>query len=332
MPNLWIIFTTGLIAGGITCAAVQGGLLTATIASQKSDGNKVIPVLSFLLAKLLAYTMLGGLLGYLGTAFTFSLTVQAILLTVVAIFMIGSAGAMLELHPLFRYFVIQPPRFLTRLVRAQTKSASMFGPVILGAFTIFIPCGTTQAMMAVALATRNPLYGAAVMFAFIVGTFPVFFGIGYIVEVLKGTFAKHFARVASLVIVVIALSNLRSAAVITGISGNLNSGLTSVWCTLTVCNTAQNAGTVATNVTLYIEPRGYRTDAQAIAKGQTITMTIINNGASTCAQAFTIPSLGLQEIVPKGQQKTISFKAPITPGRLDYSCSMGMYSGSFAVL
>src|SRR3989344_9612641 len=60
MPNLWIIFPTGLIAGGLTCAAVQGGLLATTIAQQKNDDparTNTVPVLSFLLAKLFAYTV-----------------------------------------------------------------------------------------------------------------------------------------------------------------------------------------------------------------------------------------------------------------------------------
>ena len=75
MPNLWIIFTTGLIVGGLTCAAVQGGLLAATIAQQKNEDparTNTVPVLSFLLAKLFAYTVLGFFLGWLGSFFQIS--------------------------------------------------------------------------------------------------------------------------------------------------------------------------------------------------------------------------------------------------------------------
>lgn len=327
MPNLWIIFTTGLIAGGVSCAAVQGGLLATTIASGKST-SKFLPIFSFLIAKLVAYTIVGALLGYIGTAFTFSLSFQAILLTFVGIFMIGSALAMLNVHPFFRYFVIQPPRFLTRIIRNQTKSTSLFGPAILGVFTVFIPCGTTQAMMAIALGTQNPLFGAVVMFAFILGTFPIFFGIGYVIETLKGVFTAKFVKVAAYVIIVLALSNLYTASILSGL--HVKQSLTSIWCTFSVCTRVES--TPVTNLTLYVEKTGYRTDQQTIAKGQEITMTIINNGASTCAQAFTIPSLGIQAMIPNGQKKTISFKAPEKPGILDYSCSMGMYTGSLSVL
>ena len=115
----------------------------------------------------------------------------------VGIFMLGTALNLLDVHPIFRYFVIQPPKFLTRLVRKQSKSthfakasrveADMFAPAILGALTIFIPCGTTQAMMALAIGSGSPFLGASVLFAFVLGTSPVFFILGY----FRSAFSKQ---------------------------------------------------------------------------------------------------------------------------------------------
>src|SRR3989344_7058661 len=73
MPNLWLVFTTGLLTGGVTCLAVQGGLLTASLAAAgKSDNTRPLarafPTLAFLTAKLVAYILLGALLGLVGTA------------------------------------------------------------------------------------------------------------------------------------------------------------------------------------------------------------------------------------------------------------------------
>src|SRR5438046_2426366 len=118
--NLIGIFLTGLLTGGLTCMAVQGGLLAATIAQRQQDRvikqakkGTVVPILSFLSAKLITYTLLGFFLGLLGSVFQLSITTQAILQFVVVIFMIGTALNILDVHPVFRYFVIQPPRFLT---------------------------------------------------------------------------------------------------------------------------------------------------------------------------------------------------------------------------
>ena len=161
----------------------SGRLLAASIAQREEEHLKqkaikkamLLPILAFLAAKLVAYAILGLLLGWFGSFFELSLTAQAVLQIAVAIFMIGTAGALLNLHPLFRYFIIQPPKFITRKIRSVSKSGDLFAPAILGAFTVFIPCGVTQGMMALAIASTAPAQGAAIMFAFVLGTSPVFF-------------------------------------------------------------------------------------------------------------------------------------------------------------
>ena len=62
MNTIWLAFITGLTTGGISCFAVQGGLL----ASALTEENKKKSTLLFLGAKLVAYTLLGFLLGFLG--------------------------------------------------------------------------------------------------------------------------------------------------------------------------------------------------------------------------------------------------------------------------
>src|SRR5512135_932937 len=81
-----VAFVTGITTGGLSCLAVQGGLLASSLAHQieqdyleqsalqKKRGNKKIqpqkrsnsalPILLFLIAKLVAYTLLGVLLGW----------------------------------------------------------------------------------------------------------------------------------------------------------------------------------------------------------------------------------------------------------------------------
>src|SRR5256885_3018016 len=118
--NLLAIFTTGLFAGGITCMAVQGGLLTATLAQREEQKLKdhakrgnILPVISFVLTKLIAYTLLGLFLGWVGSFLQLSIQLQIILQVVVIVFMLGTALNLFNAHPVFRYFVIQTPRFMT---------------------------------------------------------------------------------------------------------------------------------------------------------------------------------------------------------------------------
>src|SRR3970040_182082 len=120
--DITTIFITGLFAGGLTCLAVQGGLLVSSIAQQEEDKlNHIVSIMSFLVTRLIAYTLLGILLGLLGSVAQLSLSTRIFLQFAVGIFMVGTALNLLQVHPIFRYFVIQPPKFLTRIVRNQSK-------------------------------------------------------------------------------------------------------------------------------------------------------------------------------------------------------------------
>src|SRR5512141_2666523 len=112
MPNLWIIFTTGLFAGGRSCMAVQGGLLTTALArDEETDAkqNQALGVSAFLLAKLLSHAILGFLLGWVGSVLILTPRMQAVMIGAVSLFMIGTALSFLDVHPFFRYFILQPP-------------------------------------------------------------------------------------------------------------------------------------------------------------------------------------------------------------------------------
>lgn len=337
MPNLWLIFLTGLLTGGFTCMAVQGGLLATTIAQQQVNEGRsrmqVLSVASFLIAKLVAYTLLGFGLGWVGSFFQLSLSLQAVLMAAVAVFMIGTALNLLEVHPVFRFFVITPPKFLTRLVRRQAKSNSVFAPALLGAFTVFIPCGTTQAMMALAITTRQPLWGALILLAFVLGTAPLFFLLGYSVARLKDVFAAQFSRLAAYAVLGMAVWNLNLAATLWGSPYTLPGVARNFYCTVTFCDTLVAAATLPSDtVNLAIQSNGYSVDHPAIKAGALITMHLTNTSGRGCTQSFTIPKLGIQKVVPLGTTATIQFTAPSQPGKLAYTCSMGMYSGEFDVV
>ena len=341
--NLIAIFLTGLITGGLTCLAVQGGLLAATLAQRQEErlknnlqkGGNALPILSFLIAKLIAYTLLGVLLGAMGSFFQLSLGATTVLQIAVAIFMIGTALNILNVHPIFRYFVIQPPKFLTRLIRKQSKSSDVFAPAILGAFTVFIPCGITQGMMALAIASGSPVIGAAILFSFVLGTSPLFFILGYFATKLGEVFQQKFMRLAAFAIITLALFNLNNSLALAGVNINIVKPISSVYCTFAVCENLGGGGVAqaaSNNVNINIEASGYNPSAITVKAGLPVTINLKNTTGSGCVQAFTIPSLGIQKIIPVGSSDTITFNAPKTPGQLPFMCSMGMYRGVINVI
>ncbi len=343
--NLWAIFLTGLFTGGLTCLAVQGGLLAATIAQREEQkltkktqkSGNALPILFFLAAKLVAYTILGFLLGWLGSVVQLSLTAKVIMQFAVAIFMIGTALNILNVHPIFRYFVIQPPKFLTRLVRKQSKRSDLFAPVLLGALTVLIPCGTTQAMMALAIGSGNPIVGAAILSAFVLGTSPLFFILGYFATKLGDALHQKFMRFAAIALLLLALYNLDGALALTGSSFTLSGMLSNAWCTVSICNDIPTNAIQAQqgptrNATITIGNTGYTPSSLTVKAGSQVSLHLTNTGGAGCTQSFTIPSLGIQKTVPLGTSSDISFVAPNQAGTVPFMCSMGMYRGVINVI
>src|SRR3989344_4953367 len=222
--DLWLIFFTGLTICGVSCMAVQGGLLASTIAAReeeeieegKNRKQGVWPTLSFLITKFFAYIILGLVLGGFGAALQISERVQAFMQIAASLYMLAVAMNLLNVHPVFRYVIIQPPRFLTRLVRKQSKSKDLFAPAFLGCLTIFIPCGTTLAMETLAVASGSPFLGALIMGVFVLGTTPMFFGVGFLTSVMGDNFRDNFLRVAAVAVIYLGLTSINGSLVAIG--------------------------------------------------------------------------------------------------------------------
>lgn len=337
--NLITIFLTGLLTGGLTCLAVQGGLLASAIAQEEQEKfekkfkntDRVLPIILFLLAKIITYTILGALLGLFGSVFQLSIATKVLLQLLVGIFMLGTALNFLNVHPIFRYFIIQPPRFLTRLIRKQTKNNDVFTPAVLGAFTVFIPCGVTQSMMALAITSANPFQGALIMFVFILGTTPLFFTLGYLATKLEDFLHKKFLKVAGFLIIFLAIININSAIAFSGSKLTIENIWKEFYCTaLSTCSKTDNTQAV-NEATITIEANKYSPNIITVRKGSEITLNIVNKNGYGCIQAFTIPQLGIQKYIPPGSSAIIKFTAPDKPQEIAFMCSMGMYRGKIIV-
>lgn len=340
--NLWLIFLTGLFTGGISCMAVQGGLLASVIATQTADTNTrkktFLLVIFFLIGKIIAYTLLGMLLGFIGSYMQLTIPMRAGLMVVASLFMLATAMNLLNVHPIFRFVLIQPPRFLSRLARQQSKQLDWFAPFIVGTLTIFLPCGVTQAMMAQALEFGNPFVSASILFAFVLGTVPLFLLFGVFMQAASQLFTKYFAPIAATLVIILSLWNLYGAASIIGYDTKIRAAFRPVYCELVFCDDLVGAGggeqiqkATTTTPHITIHATSYEIDNPYIKSGSTVNVTVTNVNGAGCIQAFTIPQLQIQKIVPVGKEEIITFTAPNVKGDLPFMCSMGMYRGKFIV-
>lgn len=335
MNNIWLSFITGLTTGGISCLAVQGGLLASSITNSEENATRIekySKVGSFLIAKLLGYTLLGFGLGLIGSRLVLTPNILGWMQIAAGIFMLGTAGRLLNLHPIFRYFQIQPPKFAYRILRNESKSNSLFGPALLGFMTILIPCGVTQAMMALAIASANPFFGTGIMFAFVLGTSPVFFAMGVTaLELLKN---KLFVYAAATVIVILGIVSINNGQVIRGSYHTLGN----YWKALTDDGTSKGGGIVAgvnaqgvQEATINVYSQGYKGLQNTLKVGVPTKLTLISNDVTSCARSFIIPAYNISKVLPQNGTTEIEF-TPTKTGTLAYSCGMGMYTGQFTVV
>lgn len=377
MESILLAFVTGLTTGGLSCLAVQGGLLASSLANQiekdiqaapPAGRNKkrkgvaaaaanrqrlALPILLFLAAKLLGYTLLGFLLGLVGSAFQLSPLARAVLQFAIGIFMIGSALRMLNVHPIFRYFVFEPPAFLRRKLRKAASanprgSATLVTPVFLGLMTVLIPCGITQAMMAVALSTADPGAGAALMFAFTLGTSPVFFAVAYFATQLGARLEKHFLRFTAVVVLILGLVAVDTGLNLVGAPFSLTRAVNALNGSATEAQAAAPLPPVGPAVTLPEPGAGpqpaddaseenvitvnvlntrYDPDVVRAKAGVPVRLKLVSQGVYSCSLAIVIPALNVYVSMMPDDVQYVDIPPQEAGTRMPFSCSMGMFTG-----
>lgn len=337
--NLFVAFLTGLTTGGLGCLAVQSGLLAATLAfqieqdllvhqanpSQKFKPHIAQPILLFLLAKLITYTLLGFTLGAVGSVLLLTPTMSAILYLAIGVFMLGNGLRMLNVHPIFRYFVIEPPSSLTRFIRRRSKNGtSIVTPLFMGAMTIFLPCGVTQAMMAVSLGSGSAPQGAAIMFAFILGTMPLFFSVSYFTTRIGATVEKYFTRFVAVVMLLLALVSIDAGLNLLGSPVSFTRAFNTIAASF---NPAESG--IQTGFAIDVTEDGYSPIVLHLPADKPVTIEWVTDDTKSCARSVVVPGLDYQKILPTTGR--VKFDIPAQPKGtvIRYTCSMGMYPSQF---
>lgn len=375
--NLTAVLMTGLFAGGVSCAAVQGGLLTGLVSRQRATtstpaepapaprrakgrgryvaptqpgtataptvegtdrpgwrgqlGDDLAPIGGFLAGKLVAYTVLGALLGAVGGAVQLSPRAHTLLQIGAGLLIIVFGLAQLGV-PGFRGIVVEPPQSWMRLVRNRARSQAALAPALLGLATVLIPCGVTLSVEALALASGSAAAGAATMFVFVLGTGPLFAVLGYAARKAATAWRGRLAAVTGLVVLGMGLYTL-------------NGGLELAGSPLAASRIAQAIGgsespvdtTAASTVnglqTVVITARSgsYRPGNVQAKSGVPTTLVVKSDGARGCIRSFVIPSQDKQTMLPESGETRIELGV-LKPGRLDYACGMGMYTGTITVV
>lgn len=211
-------FVIGLIASVSTCMAVVGGLVLSMSANFAKEGDKVRPQVLFHVGRLVAFFVLGGAIGALGSAFQIGTTGTFIMSIIVALILVVLGVNLLDVFPWVKRLQPTLPSFIGKHIHGLKSMNHTLTPLLLGVATFFLPCGFTQSMQIYTLSTGSFWEGALLMSAFSLGTLPVlallsFGSLGIHTKARSGVFFKT----AGVVVIFFGVLNLVGALTAAGV-------------------------------------------------------------------------------------------------------------------
>lgn len=328
----------GLTTGGLTCLAVQGGLLIGVLARRDEDTGEpqrgwrrmLLPVAAFLIAKITIHTLLGSGLGWFGDQIALTATMRIWLQAIAGTFMVLT-GIRLIFPSFLPWLTIMPPSAMRRFIRHRAKSRALIAPAVLGLLTIFIPCGTTQAMEIAAIATGSAAQAASIMLGFTLGTVPLFLLVGVLA---KGTvlLQRKLTYAAATLVVILGLFTLNGVLILTDSPYEFHNVTRSFALAFSRSDDdAPDASDAETNPTINVLSNGYRPSEVTVPSGKPVTLTLVTKGNLGCTSIFRIPQLNLERDL--SLKKTTTLTATFdSPGRYTFTCGMGMYRGTIIAI
>lgn len=314
--SLGALFVVGLLTS-LHCVAMCGGINLAQSAASAQSGKKISASnIQYNAGRLISYTIVGGIVGVLGSVLRISTGVQAAIQIAAAVFMVLMSLNMLDLGVLKGVMPTLPQGLRARLL-GEGKNSSLWIGLVNG----LMPCGPLQAMQLYALSTGSWTMGALSMACFCLGTIPLMLGFGLVSGKLNKQFAKPMRIASGLLVLVMGMAMLTRGLTLSGVQVRLPT------------QAVQTNASVATEdyqtVNSELEWRGY--PDITVKAGVPVRWVIhAEPGRITgCNNEMVIPALNLRVPLQEGDN-VVEFTAQ-EPGVIPYTCWMGMLHGSITV-
>lgn len=321
------LFGFGVVASLSTCLASTGGYLLAFSSKNPSKSRTAL----IHAGRLATFALGGAVLGALGQGLpTLGGGFYGSLALILGIGFFFAALNLLNLSPSLGKFGIRLPKSISRFADKAASSEHPFAPLLVGASTFILPCGFTQTVQALALASGDPIRGMFMMLFFALGTLPVLGGL-----TAFGSLAtlKHQAvRLAiGSILLFFAVGQIDGGLTLLGspvTPKSLLSGFSSS--TPSVETPAANAAEGEQIIRMEVNSYGYEPERLTVKAGIPVKWEIDGRGIGGCTRDIVIPSLKIQKTLVKGTN-LITF-TPKKAGTIPFSCGMGMVRGSITVI
>jgi sulfite exporter TauE/SafE len=328
-----LVFVIGLVASVSSCIAVTGGLLVAVAAKYNETTvnltpmRRMKPLIYFNVGRVLSYTLLGGVIGALGSTLTLSPEVTGALTIIASAVMILLGLQMLKLLPALTRFLPTMPKAVGHYIHDLAERDANGGAFVLGAATFFLPCGFTQALQLYVLAKASFTVGALTMLAFSLGTLPALLSLSAVSSLATGSFQRHFLKLAGAAVIVLGITNIQYGLVLSGSAMSAApAALTNVPDTAAAApveTTASQQAETKQIVVMRIEGFSYIPSQFTVREGVPVEWRIDASEAAGCGRILIAPGLGVRKLLSNNSTTMISFIPPYA-GEFGFNCGMGM--------
>lgn len=338
-----MLFFIGLLTSA-HCVAMCGGINLSQCVPYKAargggnkSGNKaeamtagistLKPSILYNSGRVISYTVIGGLIGALGSAVSLTNAGKGFITLAAGVFMIIMGLNMLNVFPWLRRLNPGMPRVFTDKINEQKDGK---GPFYVGLLNGLMPCGPLQAMQLFALSAGDPVRGALSMLVFSLGTVPLMFGLGALSSVLTKKHTVKMMTVSAALVILLGAAMLSRGMALGGFTLPFGSGAGGGPGYSSSQGVVAELGDGIQTVTTSLESGRYV--PIVVQKGVPVRWTIQAEARDIngCNNAIIIPEYNVGVKLKPGDN-IIEF-TPDETGVVGYSCWMGMIRSQITVI
>ncbi|WP_455538580.1 urease accessory protein UreH domain-containing protein [Terrisporobacter sp.] len=202
-----MLFVLGFLTS-FHCIGMCGGiLLTQTVNKDENNlckKSSLMTAIRYNSGRIISYTIIGGIIGALGSIFSSTNQVQNFIKFIAGLFMIISGLHMIGIK-IFNN--MHGPVFFKK----NTCVNNHKNPFIIGYLSGFLPCGPLQTMQLYALSTGSFIMGASSMFVFSLGTLPTMLAFAYFSSRITKSFDEKIYRYTGILVVILGILMMKPA-------------------------------------------------------------------------------------------------------------------------
>lgn len=325
-----LLFLIGFLVS-FHCVGMCGGLVvtySASLAAKDSEKKSSIslPHIQYNLGRLISYTVIGGILGGIGSFFAINPNFSGTVMLLAGGFMILMSIALFTNFKALEKLMPRMPQFIARFLYNQRHDKKPKGPFFIGLLNGFMPCGPLQAVQLYALGTGSMTRGALSMGIYALGTIPLMFGFGAFISKISQNYIKKVMKFSAIIVAILGLIMINRGLI------NFNLGIKSFIPKKSIAQTQpseKNNNATVQVVEMDLTYRGYEPNVLYIKKGIPVRWVINAKQISGCTNEIILHDYNIRKPLIPGEN-IIEF-TPTQAGEIKFSCWMQMVWGKFIV-